>query len=78
MEYIDPKSGELVDLETIKGLQTALKLLGYDPGTIDGLNGPHTQHALKKFQAAMGLGADGIYGPQSKAKLVEAIGKKLA
>jgi peptidoglycan hydrolase-like protein with peptidoglycan-binding domain len=78
MEYIDPKSGELISLDSLLGIQSALKWLGYDPGEIDGKNGPHTIAAVKKFQAAMKIGADGIIGPNTKQKLLEAVQKKLA
>src|SRR5262249_30082610 len=42
----------------VLGLQKALQKLGFDPGKIDGVMGPHTQAAIKKFQQANGLAAD--------------------
>src|SRR5437660_319468 len=33
----------------VAGIQKALQKLGYDPGKIDGIMGPHTQAAIKKF-----------------------------
>ena len=78
MEYVDPESGDLVDLETVEGRQKALKLLGYDPGACDGVDGPNTRAAVKKFQHDAGLAADGIIGPKTNEKLLEAVGNKLA
>ncbi|MBG9767509.1 N-acetylmuramoyl-L-alanine amidase [Bacillus vallismortis] len=36
---------------------------------IDGVYGPKTANAVKRFQLMNGLTAAGIYGPQTKAKL---------
>lgn len=43
-------------------LQAALKYLGYDPRWIDGEFGAQTKAALKAFQSAHNLDADGICG----------------
>lgn len=43
-------------------LQSSLKLLGYDPGPIDGIFGPKTEAAVIQFQKGNGLVADGIVG----------------
>jgi peptidoglycan hydrolase-like protein with peptidoglycan-binding domain len=59
--------------EKIRGVQKALKKLGYDPGEPDGIMGPHTQGAIKKFQQASGLAADGIAGPKTQAALAKAL-----
>jgi peptidoglycan hydrolase-like protein with peptidoglycan-binding domain len=60
-------------LGNLKGIQTALKKAGYDPGTIDGVNGPKTEAAVKKFQKDHGLAADGIAGPKTQAALAKAL-----
>ena len=39
--------------------QQALKALGFDPGTADGVLGLRTRKAAKVWQAAKGLPADG-------------------
>jgi peptidoglycan hydrolase-like protein with peptidoglycan-binding domain len=57
----------------VADIQKALQKLGYDPGKIDGLTGPHTQAAIKKFQQANGLAADGIVGPKTQAALDKAL-----
>lgn len=44
-------------------LQSKLKDLGYSPGTLDGKFGPLTEAAVKKFQTAVGIDADGVVGP---------------
>jgi len=50
-------------------LQRELSGLGYSIGTIDGTYGSKTQAAVKAFQAAQGLPADGIVGSQTLAAL---------
>lgn len=50
-------------------LQTALNQAGYNAGTADGAFGRGTADALKAFQAANGLTADGVAGPRVWAKL---------
>jgi peptidoglycan hydrolase-like protein with peptidoglycan-binding domain len=40
--------------------QTALQTLGYDIGTIDGVLGRKTRSALRQYQKAHGLAADGF------------------
>lgn len=54
---------------TIRELQLALQRAGFDPGTIDGRMGRRTREALRNFQKAQGLTADGRIGPQTIAKL---------
>jgi peptidoglycan hydrolase-like protein with peptidoglycan-binding domain len=46
----------------VRDLQEALKALGYDPGPVDGVFGAMTEAAVKAFQQAKGITADGIVG----------------
>ena len=54
-------------------LQRALAQAGYSPGSIDGVYGPGTTDAVKQFQRAHGLAADGVAGPQTLAALKTAV-----
>lgn len=49
--------------EEVKKLQKKLKDLGYDLGApgVDGIFGPITEAALKKYQKDMGLAVDGVF-----------------
>lgn len=57
----------------VKVLQRALARLGYSPGKIDGDYGSSTQTALKQFQQASRLTADGVLGPQTLRALKRAL-----
>jgi peptidoglycan hydrolase-like protein with peptidoglycan-binding domain len=56
----------------VKTLQQALANAGFSPGAADGQFGPKTAAAVKSFQSAKGLVADGIVGPKTWAKLTAA------
>jgi peptidoglycan hydrolase-like protein with peptidoglycan-binding domain len=53
----------------IQQAQAKLNSLGYGPLTVDGIAGPMTQAATKRFQSDKGLTADGIIGPQTLGAL---------
>lgn len=50
-------------------LQRALSRAGYDPGPIDGKLGTKTRSAVKAFQRAHGLKADGVVGERTWSAL---------
>ena len=58
---------------TIKQIQCLLEYLGYEPGAIDGANGPNTRDAVKALQRAEGLTVDGIAGANTQGRLLEAV-----
>jgi peptidoglycan hydrolase-like protein with peptidoglycan-binding domain len=52
-------------------MQKALVKAGYDPGKIDGQFGPQTKSALRQFQKAHGLEADGMVGLKTFRALLQ-------
>jgi peptidoglycan hydrolase-like protein with peptidoglycan-binding domain len=54
---------------SVRVLQRRLAHAGYSPGPVDGRYGPHTEHAVLRFQAVHGLRVDGIAGPQTLGAL---------
>ena len=54
-----PRDDRPLALSERKALQQALKDRGYDPGPVDGIIGAGTKAALRRWQAANGLPADG-------------------
>lgn len=57
-----------------KEVQARLKKWGYYTGSVDGINGPKTISAVKKFQKRYGLTQDGIVGPLTAAKMGLSVG----
>ena len=53
----------------VRTLQRRLTGAGFASGPIDGRYGPRTEQAVRSFQAAHGLGVDGIAGPLTLAAL---------
>lgn len=64
-----PVTPGAIDLGNLRGLQQGLAALGFDPGGIDGIDGPGTQAAVRAFQESASLVADGIAGPMTRAAL---------
>ena len=57
-----PIDEPLLTKDNILTIQQTLNLLGYDTGVPDGMAGPKTRSATRKFQADIGLVADGYVG----------------
>lgn len=53
----------------IAALQVAMGALGLYPHPVDGISGPWTQDAVRRFQARKGLAVDGLAGPQTRRAL---------
>ena len=63
--------------DNVKELQNWLIKAGFYTGTVTGYYGDVTQTAVKNFQQAGGLTADGIFGPATKTKLMSVNSKIL-
>ena len=61
----------------VKQIQTALKNAGYFPGTVDGKMGKKTRRAIREFQKANNLQADGRVGKSTWLALKEYLDKKV-
>ena len=53
--------------EDVKALQRELLAKGINPGPVDGIFGPKTEDAIKRFQERFHLEVDGIAGPKTMA-----------
>lgn len=62
--------------DDVKKIQEMLNALGYDCGAADGIFGAKTEIAVRSFQQANGLAADGIAGKNTLALLYNKEGKE--
>ena len=60
------------DAASVQLIQRELNALGCNAGTIDGKLGPRTTTAIRWFQSAAKLPVDGVVGPQTGPRLVDA------
>jgi len=65
-----------INLDELDGVQDALAKLGFDPGTVDGKNGPNTEKAVRAFQAHVSIGIDGIVGRETRQALVAELDRR--
>ena len=69
--------GEIKSRPSVKQVQIALQNAGYNPGSIDGRKGKQTRNAIKAFQKANNLKADGKVGKRTWVLLKEYLYKKI-
>jgi hypothetical protein len=62
-------------LDTRKGVQRRLSMLGYYNGNIEGIIGKRTDEAILNFQADNALDTDGIPGRKTRGKLRDVVGE---
>ena len=61
--------GSLDPVEEISGVQARLNNLGFFCGSVDGVMGPKTQQALKRFQSKAGIEPSGELDTRTRTKL---------
>ncbi len=67
---INPGAGYAVNgSRPVRALQRRLARAGFHPGPVDGLYGPLTGQAVRRFQSAHGLSVDGVAGPRTLTRL---------
>jgi membrane-bound lytic murein transglycosylase B len=64
-----PRSDRMLSRAETQELQRRLTALGYDTGGVDGIVGPNSRAAVRRFQAAQGMTPDGYVS----AALLEAV-----
>ena len=57
--------GHMLQGDDVAELQERLLALGFAPDRVDGVFGPHTEHAVRRFQVGVGLAVDGSVGPET-------------
>src|SRR5829696_4614734 len=55
--------------QPVRAVQRLLRRFGDAPGPVDGLYGPLTAAAVRRFQKAQALIVDGVVGPQTMGRL---------
>jgi peptidoglycan hydrolase-like protein with peptidoglycan-binding domain len=59
----------------VRDLQSALLRRGINPGPLDGVFGPRTEAAVRRFQEVEALATDGVAGPKTLAALAAPSGE---
>jgi peptidoglycan hydrolase-like protein with peptidoglycan-binding domain len=72
MSQLDMSAKPSLNQEQIRRVQQALQKKGISPGPIDGIIGPITMQAVRKFQERFGIGASGEVDNQTLFALGEA------
>lgn len=61
--------GDMDPVSELTGIQARLNNLGFWCGEVDGIMGPRTKAAVRRFQEWAGLTVDGIPGPKTQGSL---------
>jgi len=67
-DKFDP-GAPITNVKVVKGVQMALRQLGFDIGTPDGMAGPKTAEAIKSFERSTGMSESGEINPRLLAVL---------
>jgi peptidoglycan hydrolase-like protein with peptidoglycan-binding domain len=72
VSQLDMSAKPSLNQEQVRRVQQALQKKGISPGPIDGIIGPLTMDAVRKFQDRFGIGASGEINNQTLFALDEA------
>jgi hypothetical protein len=61
---VEPEPSDITDKNIVAGAQEGLRQLGFDPGPVDGIEGPKTRAAVRAFEKARGLPETGRISPE--------------
>lgn len=64
-----PPDAPRLTRDQVMELQTTLNGLGFDSGVVDGILGPNTREAIRRYQGSAGIIPDGFPGPELLAAL---------
>jgi peptidoglycan hydrolase-like protein with peptidoglycan-binding domain len=53
-----------LEIEAVRDIQRELQTHGYKPGAVDGVPGPRTCNAVRRYQKDAGLEVDGVLDPK--------------
>jgi len=53
-----------LETEAVRDIQRQLQAHGYKPGAVDGVLGPRTCNAVRRYQKEAGLEVDGVLDPK--------------
>ncbi|RPJ61612.1 MAG: peptidoglycan-binding protein [Acidobacteria bacterium] len=70
------QASEEMSREEIRKAQQALKLEGFDPGPLDGIIGPLTRGAVRKFQRSNKIQVTGMLDPTTRDRLAQILVKR--
>lgn len=68
------RCGTLDPIDTITGFQTRLNNLGFGAGAVDGVLGPRTRTAIRRFQESLAIKVTGEMDEQTMDELVRTYG----
>lgn len=57
--------------------QLLMEYLGFSPGPLDGLDGPKTREACRRFQSAFGLQVTGSFDDATDQRLIDAVSRAI-
>jgi peptidoglycan hydrolase-like protein with peptidoglycan-binding domain len=74
--FLAAQAPEQLSREEVRKAQQALKVEGFDPGPLDGIFGPLTRSAVRKFQRSNNMRVTGALDRSTKDRLAEKLAKR--